>query len=81
MICINCGDETTVHIPNNLHCPDCYDQGIDNTVTANLDHNNNLENDDVIDEEYDDEVELPYSFHTPMASRVKLNISKQKNNI
>lgn len=77
MICITCGNETPVHIPNNLHCPDCYDQGIDNTVTANLDHNNNLENDD----EYDDEIELPYSFHTPMANRVKLNISKQKNNI
>ena len=81
MICITCGNETSVHIPNSPHCAECHEQGIDNKLTTNLDHNNNLDNDDIIDEEYDDEVELPYSFHTPMASRVKLKISKQNNNI
>jgi len=69
MICINCGKKISVPIPNSRHCAECHDQGIGNKLTANLDQNNNFVNDD----EYDDEIELPYSFHTPMASRVKLN--------
>ena len=73
MICITCSNETSVHIPNSPHCAECHDQDIDNKLTATLEHNNNLEKDSVIDEECDDKIELTYSFHTTMASRVKLN--------